>query len=87
MDHFAAGASFSMHITGTQYIILTEARCHNRARRGDCAGSDITGAKCSPYTASWVYNTWDYYKLLETIPADKAYIPLSQSECPLVKKS
>jgi branched-chain amino acid transport system substrate-binding protein len=29
---------------------------------------------------------WDYYKLLATIPADEAFRPLSQSECPLVKK-
>ena len=29
---------------------------------------------------------WDYYKQLATIPADQAYRPLSESECPLVKK-
>jgi branched-chain amino acid transport system substrate-binding protein len=29
---------------------------------------------------------WDYYKLVETIPAEEAFKPLSQSECPLVKK-
>jgi branched-chain amino acid transport system substrate-binding protein len=29
---------------------------------------------------------WDYYKLLATIPADEAFRPLSQSQCPLVKK-
>jgi branched-chain amino acid transport system substrate-binding protein len=29
---------------------------------------------------------WDYYKLVATIPADEAFRPLSQSECPLVKK-
>ncbi|MGA2792609.1 MAG: ABC transporter substrate-binding protein [Roseiarcus sp.] len=29
---------------------------------------------------------WDYYKLLATIPADEAFRPLAQSECPLVKK-
>lgn len=29
---------------------------------------------------------WDYYKLLATISADKAFQPLSQSACPLVKK-
>jgi branched-chain amino acid transport system substrate-binding protein len=28
---------------------------------------------------------WDYYKLIATIPADEAFRPLSQSECPLVK--
>ncbi len=28
---------------------------------------------------------WDYYKLLETVPAEKAYQPLSESRCPLVK--
>jgi branched-chain amino acid transport system substrate-binding protein len=27
---------------------------------------------------------WDYYKLVETIPADSAFRPLSQSECPLL---
>ena len=29
---------------------------------------------------------WDYYKLIATIPAEEAFKPLSQSECPLVKK-
>jgi branched-chain amino acid transport system substrate-binding protein len=29
---------------------------------------------------------YDYYKQLATIPADQAYRPLSESECPLVKK-
>jgi branched-chain amino acid transport system substrate-binding protein len=29
---------------------------------------------------------WDYYKLLATIPAEEAFRPLVQSECPLVKK-
>ena len=29
---------------------------------------------------------WDYYKLRATIPANDAFRPLSQSECPLVKK-
>jgi branched-chain amino acid transport system substrate-binding protein len=29
---------------------------------------------------------WDYYKLIAIIPAEEAFRPLSQSECPLVKK-
>jgi branched-chain amino acid transport system substrate-binding protein len=29
---------------------------------------------------------WDYYKLREVIPRDQAYRPLSESQCPLVKK-
>jgi branched-chain amino acid transport system substrate-binding protein len=29
---------------------------------------------------------YDYYKQLATIPAEKAFRPLSESECPLVKK-
>jgi branched-chain amino acid transport system substrate-binding protein len=29
---------------------------------------------------------YDYYKLMATIPADEAFRPLSESECPLVKK-
>jgi branched-chain amino acid transport system substrate-binding protein len=29
---------------------------------------------------------WDYYKILRTIPADQAYIPLDKSACPLLKK-
>jgi branched-chain amino acid transport system substrate-binding protein len=29
---------------------------------------------------------WDYYKLRATIPADQAFRPLDQGECPLVKK-
>nr|WP_211110329.1 ABC transporter substrate-binding protein [Acuticoccus mangrovi] len=28
---------------------------------------------------------WDVYKLIETIPGDKAFRPLSESDCPLVK--
>jgi branched-chain amino acid transport system substrate-binding protein len=30
---------------------------------------------------------WDYYKLVATIPADQAFLPLAQSKCPLVKKT
>jgi branched-chain amino acid transport system substrate-binding protein len=29
---------------------------------------------------------WDYYKLVATIPAEDAFRPLAESECPLVKK-
>ena len=29
---------------------------------------------------------WDLVKVIETIPADKAFIPLSESQCPLVKQ-
>ncbi len=29
---------------------------------------------------------WDYYKILATIPAEKAFRPLSESACPLTKK-
>jgi len=29
---------------------------------------------------------WDYFKLISTIPADEAFRPLSESQCPLVKK-
>ena len=29
---------------------------------------------------------WDFYKLAATIPAEEAFKPLAQSECPLVKK-
>jgi branched-chain amino acid transport system substrate-binding protein len=29
---------------------------------------------------------WDYYKQLAIIPAEEAWRPLDQSECPLVKK-
>jgi len=29
---------------------------------------------------------WDYYRILTVIPAEEAFQPLSQSECPLVKK-
>ena len=29
---------------------------------------------------------WDYLTLRDTIPADSAFRPLSQSACPLVKK-
>jgi ABC-type branched-subunit amino acid transport system substrate-binding protein len=30
---------------------------------------------------------WDYYKLVATIPAEEAFIPLEKSACPLAKKS
>jgi len=30
---------------------------------------------------------WDYYKLVATIPADEAFLPLEKSVCPLVKKN
>ncbi|MPM26162.1 hypothetical protein SDC9_72663 [bioreactor metagenome] len=29
---------------------------------------------------------WDYYKVISTVPADKAFVPLAESACPLVKK-
>jgi branched-chain amino acid transport system substrate-binding protein len=29
---------------------------------------------------------WDYYNIRQVIPAKDAYMPLEQSECPLVKK-
>jgi branched-chain amino acid transport system substrate-binding protein len=29
---------------------------------------------------------WDYYKLIATIPGEEAFRPLSESQCPLVKK-
>ncbi|WP_247893955.1 ABC transporter substrate-binding protein [Azospirillum endophyticum] len=31
-----------------------------------------------------VKGPWEYYKVVATIPASEAYLPLSQSECPLV---
>ncbi|MEA2943959.1 MAG: branched-chain amino acid transport system substrate-binding protein, partial [Bradyrhizobium sp.] len=30
---------------------------------------------------------WDFYKLVATIPADEAFLPLEKSVCPMVKKS
>jgi len=30
--------------------------------------------------------SWDYYKLVATIPADQAFQPLPDSKCPLVNK-
>jgi branched-chain amino acid transport system substrate-binding protein len=29
---------------------------------------------------------WDYYKVVQTVPGEQAFAPLSQSRCPLVKK-
>jgi branched-chain amino acid transport system substrate-binding protein len=29
---------------------------------------------------------WDYFKLVQTIPGEQAYLPLAQSRCPLIKK-
>ncbi|MGJ5180939.1 ABC transporter substrate-binding protein [Bradyrhizobium oligotrophicum] len=34
---------------------------------------------------SEITTPWDYYKVLQTIPAADAYEPLSRSECPLLK--
>jgi hypothetical protein len=30
---------------------------------------------------------WDFYKLVATMPADQAFLPLSESKCPLVRKA
>ncbi|MDQ7776335.1 MAG: hypothetical protein Q4615_10805 [Paracoccus aminovorans] len=30
---------------------------------------------------------WDVYKLVNTIPGEEAYRPLSESTCPLVRKN
>ncbi len=30
---------------------------------------------------------WDYYSLVSTIPADKAFRPLAESACPITKRS
>jgi branched-chain amino acid transport system substrate-binding protein len=30
---------------------------------------------------------WDYYKLVATIPAEQAFLPLSESKCPLVQRA
>ena len=30
---------------------------------------------------------WDYYKLVTTVPAEEAFIPIEKSVCPLLKKS
>jgi branched-chain amino acid transport system substrate-binding protein len=29
---------------------------------------------------------WDYYKMLQVIPGEQAFQPLSLSRCPLIKK-
>ncbi|MBC9878224.1 ABC transporter substrate-binding protein [Bradyrhizobium sp. INPA01-394B] len=29
---------------------------------------------------------WEYYNIIKTVPSSEAYFPLSESECPLVKK-
>jgi len=29
---------------------------------------------------------WDYVKLVEIVPGDKAFRPASESKCPLIKK-
>src|SRR5262249_48239316 len=29
---------------------------------------------------------WDYYKIVASLPGDQVFLPLAQSECPLVKK-
>lgn len=34
-----------------------------------------------------VKEPWDYYNILRQVPPDEAFIPLSESECPLVKAS
>jgi branched-chain amino acid transport system substrate-binding protein len=34
-----------------------------------------------------VKEPWDYYNILRQVPPDEAFLPLSESECPLVKAS
>ena len=34
-----------------------------------------------------IKNPWEYYNVVEKIPASDAYLPLSQSKCPLLKTS
>jgi branched-chain amino acid transport system substrate-binding protein len=34
-----------------------------------------------------VKNPWEYYNVVQKIPASDAYLPLSQSKCPLLKSS
>ena len=52
----------------------------------------ITGRKITPAYLFEVKSPaeskgpWDYYKLVGTTPADKAFRPLAESTCPLVKK-
>lgn len=52
----------------------------------------ITGRKLTPAYLFEVKSPaeskgpWDYYKLVGTTPADKAFRPLAESTCPLVKK-
>jgi branched-chain amino acid transport system substrate-binding protein len=29
---------------------------------------------------------WDYYKVVKSVPGEQAFRPLSESECPLVRK-
>jgi branched-chain amino acid transport system substrate-binding protein len=36
---------------------------------------------------SEVTSPWDYYKVVEKIAAEDAYLPLSQSECPFIKNA
>jgi len=31
-------------------------------------------------------SSWDYYKVVATVPAEQAFQPLGASACPLVKK-
>ena len=38
-----------------------------------------------PSKSSTAKYPWDYYKLLQTIPADQAFRPLADGGCPLVK--
>jgi branched-chain amino acid transport system substrate-binding protein len=38
-------------------------------------------------TAAESHDPWDLVKIVKTIPGDEAFRPLSESECPLVKKS
>ena len=52
----------------------------------------VTGRKLTPAFLFEVKSPaeskgpWDYYKLVGTTPADKAFRPLAESTCPLIKK-
>jgi branched-chain amino acid transport system substrate-binding protein len=32
------------------------------------------------------HEAWDYYNIVETIPGEKAFLPLEQSKCPLLQE-
>jgi hypothetical protein len=60
-------------------------RNHRRRQAFDSAASTMALRKCGHRRLEST-GRWDYYEILRTIPGDQAFLPLSESQCPLVNQ-